>query len=122
MATVLTTGASVIAPTIVLNISSSREAQNLVHPIIGRAQPDITLRTAGVRTGQLELGFEGLTSEADSATAESLLAGAAVWTIVSDERSTLEFSFVVTGSVTRDLDSDSRDAWVVKIDYQEVGV
>ena len=120
MGTIITAGTAVIAPTIALSIESGRAAQNIVHPIIAREEPDVTLRPASTRSGRLSLGFEGATSEADSAAAEQLLSRPLVFSIVSDERTTLALSFIVQGRITRELEDQSRDAWVVSADYQEV--
>lgn len=121
MATIFTTGTNTITPTIVLKFESSRETQSNVHPIIGRSNPDVTLRPGALRTGSFELGFAGPTSESDSLNAENLLSGASVFTVLSDERTTAQLSFVVTGSVQRVLEDESRDAWIVTFSWQEVG-
>lgn len=119
MTTYLLTGDAVIAPTIVTALSTGRPVATIVHPILGRDAPDVTVRPAGLRTGSLELGFSGEDAETASADAERLLA-AGVATIVTDERATLAFSFVAQGTVTRDLEPVTRDAWLVRLDFQEV--
>lgn len=121
MATIITTGAAAITPTIVLGFDTDCESQNNVHPIIGRPIPDVTLRPATSRTGRITLGFHGPTSETDSADAETLLRTPAVFTVVSDDRATLAMSFVVYGRIERRLDDESRDAWTVAVEFREVG-
>ncbi len=122
MATVLTSGGVVLTPSMALEVTERNESQTKVHPIIGRPDPDVTLRPASTRTGTLKLGYFDASAEADSAAARVALTGAAVWTIVSDDRPTLQFSFIVDGSVSRTLDEETRDAWVVEVDYREVTV
>lgn len=120
MGTVIVSGADVIAPTMLLEQSSDRAAQTIVHPIIGASTPDVTLRAAAARSGRLLLGWQGEGSEGDSRAAERLLGEARVFSVVSDERETLALSFVVVGNITRALEDQSRDAWTVAVDYQEV--
>jgi hypothetical protein len=78
MPTTLTSGATVITPNTVDGYQSARPAQTIIHRVIGRADPDVTLRPAGTRTGTLELVF-GV--EATAIAAEQALAGADVWTL-----------------------------------------
>lgn len=120
MADVITSGAAIITPTLILGFESKREAATLVHSIIGRAAPDVTLRPAALRNGVSELGFNASTSEADSAAAEAILAGGTVCALISSDRSTVEMSFVVQGEITRTLEDATRSAWVVSFGWQEV--
>ncbi|MDU0367677.1 hypothetical protein RWH45_10650 [Microbacterium sp. KSW4-17] len=121
MPTVITVGASTIAPQQVMNITSQQESGTIVHPILGRAFPDITLRPAGVRTGTITMGFAGPTAETDAATARALLASGVVFTIAPEERTSLSMACIVSGRISLDLEDVTRDAWVLTVDYQEVG-
>lgn len=118
----ITQGTIVMVPTQVLGYSATQPSGNKVHPIPGRAVPDVTLRPAGTRTGTLELGWYGLTSEADSKTAANAFAAGGVFTLTTDDRATLTMFFVVSegGQITRTLEPESRDAWLVNVDFQEV--
>lgn len=120
MATIITHEADTITPTQVLGYSAEREAGNVVHPILGRSNPDVTLRPASLRTGTLSLGFQGDTSEEDSAECAEIHAVGGVFSIFSTERATVEMSYVSNGRITRELDDESRDAWVVTVDFQEI--
>ena len=122
MPTILTSGETVISPTICLSIETRRTAGNIVHDVVGRSDPDVTLRPAGTRTGTLRLGFLGASSEADSETAELALSGVGVWSILSDERESLAFSFIVAGRIERVLDDITRDDWIVVVEFREVTV
>ena len=122
MPTILTMGETVISPTICLAIESEREPQTVVHEIIGRPDPDVTRRPASTRQGTIRLCFLGDTSETDSAAAEAALGGLGVWTIISDERSTLAFDFIVSGKLTRVLDDVTRNDWTVEVGFREVVV
>lgn len=123
MSTVITYTGGSITPDMVLSFQSSREAGNIVHPILGRANPDVTFRPAMLRTGTLQLGFYASTAEADSLAAEEAHALGVVFTLASTDRSSIEMSYVVSGGVVRSLVVPSgQGAWTLDIDFQEVGV
>lgn len=119
----ITGGATVITPNAVVSFSSARSARTNVHDIINRANPDATLRVAGSREGRIKLAFTSATAEADSAVAEASLAGASLFTYVTDpSRPSLALTFVVPkgGQITRVLSDATRAAWTVEFDFREV--
>lgn len=120
MSNIITRGSDTIAPTVIDGFRSERESRNVVHPILGRDEPDVTLRPSNLRTGTLTLGFEGPTSEARSKAAEDMLAASGVFTLASTERATAEMSFIIQGTPSRELEDETRDAWIVTLDFQEV--
>lgn len=122
MTTTITTGASRIAPTILTGLSESAEGGAIIHDIINRANADITLRVAGLRSGRLELGFAGPTCEADSAAAFALLRTAAVFTLTDTDRTTYNMTFVVPkgGRIDRAIEEQTRAAYLLTVDFQEV--
>lgn len=116
--TTITHDGGVITPTIVDGWSAAREVRTIAHTILGRPDPDVTFRPAGLRAGTLRLVFA---AEAAAAAASDALATPQVLTIVDADRSHLAMSFVVTGgdlSVT--LDDETRDVWIVEVPYREV--
>lgn len=118
MATTLTNGTDTVTPVLVTGYESARETQTVVHRVIGRADPDISLRPAALRTGTLELLFD---SETDAEAAELAHAQAAIWTLTDFDRSTVGMSYVVAdGSVTRTLDDETRTYWTVAVPFVEV--
>lgn len=120
MATLITVGDATIAPQQVMSISSEQASGTIIHPILGRSYPDVTIRPAAMRTGTIEMGFYGPNSEADSATARALIATGGVFTIASEERATLSMTCVASGRIALQLEDTTRDAWVLSVDYQEV--
>lgn len=122
MSDIITSGASVIEPTLILGYSSTRAARTIIHDIIGRAAPDVTLRPAGLRSGRMELAFLTDDSESASAAAEAVLATAATFSLVSSDRASVSLQFVVPAgtNITRTLDDETRDGWVVAFGWQEV--
>ena len=111
-----------IAPSAILGYGSTRETGTVVHRIINRPGPDVTLRVAGLRTGSLRLAFVGPSAESDSAAAETVLATAAVFALQSADRASVQMSFVlpVGGRLDRTLEETTRAAWVVSFDWVEV--
>ena len=122
MVDIITSGAVVISPSLILGYESEREAGTLVHPILGSSDDEITLRPARRRTGTLRLAFLDERSESDSLDAETALSQGAVFTLTSDDRTTIAMQFVVpsTGRVVRRLDDETRLDWTVTVDFQEV--
>lgn len=109
---------SVVVPTVVDGYTSTREAQSLAHPILGRPDPEVTLREAALRSGTLTLLFP---DEDDSAAAELAFSQPGVWQMVDDDRDTVGMSFVVAGgAITRELHDETRNDWLLTIPYREV--
>lgn len=119
MTTVIVSASAVITPTAVTDLSTSRESRNNVHDILGRPDPDITVRPAASRNGTLELLFAGAGSEDASAAAEQAHATGQAFTIVTDDRPSLAFSYVPSGRLERAL-TDNRGGWTVAVGYREV--
>lgn len=123
MADIITAGEATIEPTLIIGYTAARTSANLVHDILGKPSPDVTLRPAQLRTGTLTLGFDSPTSETDSKTAADLLATyEGVFSLLSADRTTVDMTFVVSegGRIARDLEDETRAAWIVTADYQEV--
>lgn len=114
MTTIIYSGGT-IEPIAVSDYATSREGGNIVHPILGRAEPDVTLRPANLRTGTLTMTFA---DEGASRIAEDAHATGAVFGILSDERPTVEMSYVVAGAISRTLGAAA--VWTLTVDFQEV--
>lgn len=117
MSTIITSGATVLTPELILLFEDESEAGTLVHPKLGTSNPDVTLRRAAAPTGKLRLLF--LTAEEAQSARDAHMA-AAVFTIVTDEVTWLPSSYVPNGSIRRVQQNDDRDRWVLEVDYQEV--
>ncbi|MDL9978851.1 hypothetical protein [Microbacterium candidum] len=111
----ITAGAAVISPILIHGFESSREAGTIVHDVIGRANPDITLRPASLRTGTARLLFA---DETASKSAEDALSLAVTCTLTT-ELASASFPFVVRGPITRTL-NESRVTWLVAFEFQEI--
>lgn len=117
MTTTISKGETTVQPTLVLGYTSVRAAKNQVHEIIGRADPDVTLKAAGLRTGTLELFCTGLGLALDI---EDLHAGEGVLELADTDYPNLGMSYVPVGKIELQLDDETRTRWVVRVDYQEV--
>lgn len=118
MTTLIITPAGTFAPVLVEGYEASRSGGTLVHEIIGRADPDVTLRPAGMRTGKLTLLFA---DEAAAHAADGALSAGIVVTLVDDARS-IGMSFVIPNGqqITLTLDDTTRNHWHLSVPFQEV--
>lgn len=111
-----------ISPEVVDGYEATREVRTIVHPILGRSDPDITFRPAGLRAGTLKLVFgTGAAAEA----AEAVLVVPQVFALSDSSVPEVSMSFVVGPegqATTRALDAPTRKVWVVEVPFQEVSV
>lgn len=117
--TTITHSGGVITPTIVDGYTARREARTIVHPIVNRSAPDITLRAAGLRTGSLSCVFA---LEVDALAAFAVLAAPQVLTLADQDRA-IGMTFVVAdGDLDIALDDATRNAWVITVPFVEVAL
>lgn len=117
MTTTITHNSTTITPLLVLGWESTQDTRNVLHDILGKSSPDVTLRSAKSRTGTLRTLWE--TAE-DAETCRALHAGVGTFTLASTEVVQADMDYVVAGSITVVLDDESVALWTVEIDYQEV--
>lgn len=117
MATTITDGTTTVTPLLVTGWETEAETRNVLHAVLSKSTPDVTLRGGYTRTGTLEMLF---TDEADALTAALMHKAAAVFTIASTEITDANYSYVVSGNVKTALDEDTRAQWLVTVEY--VGV
>ncbi len=105
MTTTISSGATTITPELVTGWESSNDTYNIVHDILSRSTPDITLRGATTRSGTLTMLF---LTEASCETARALHAGANVLTLASTEITAANFDYIVAGPVVTMLEDVTR--------------
>lgn len=116
MATI-TSGTLSFSPELITAWENSQESRNVIHVIIGRIDPDVTLHPAASRTGTLEMVFTDATS-AD--TARGILTTGASF-VISDSETWLDgFTFVMSGSISAALEDETRKLWTITADYTEI--
>ncbi|WP_294947764.1 hypothetical protein [uncultured Microbacterium sp.] len=122
MGTIITSNGGTITPSAVIGWESTRDGRTIVHQSINRSEPDATLRPAGLRKGRMEISFATATSEADSAAAETLLATASVFSVISTDKVSVQLAFVIPdgGNIARTLSPTTGAAWNVAFDWVEV--
>jgi len=98
--------------------NATRESRAIYHPILGFSPTAVvSLRPARPRSGTMSL-----------VVAEEWIANNIVLTVCAGlvcrledtDRPALNMNFVVVGDTTLELDDDTRDVWLITIDYQEV--
>lgn len=120
MSTIITHSGGAITPTIINGFSASRPVRTLVHTILGRSDPDVTYRPAGLRKGELTLVFA---TGAEAAAAEAALIVPQVLTLSDPAVPEVAMSFVVAdGEVGTTLDLGTRRVWIVSVPFQEVAL
>lgn len=106
-----------VQPNLVLGYAVSRKSANMIHTIIGRSDPDVTLKPAGLRTGKLEFFFLTL---ADALTADTIHKAEGTVALADTDLPALNMSYVTSGDIELELDDDTRKRWIVRVDFQEV--
>jgi hypothetical protein len=117
MATTLSDGTTTLNPTIVDGWESAQASRNVIHDILGNTSPDVTLRAPRMRTGTLKTVW---LTKAQAEAARQLHLTANVFTLTSTEITYITMQYVVAGNITTTLYDDTRNAWTVNIDFQEV--
>lgn len=115
--TTISDGTTTITPLLVTGYESTRQSRNVIHDIIGREDPEVTLRVAGLRTGTLEMLVSTL---ANALALEALHTPGVVMTLADVDLPGLNMDYVTSGDIGVQLDDETRDRWLVTVDYQEV--
>lgn len=114
--TTLSDGTTTLNPILWLGFGSVRESNTRTHTIIGGGTV-VSMAPASPRKSTIALLFD---DEADSMTCETMHAEPAVFTITEADRPTHSMQYVVIGEITRELDPETRDMWIVSAEVQEV--
>lgn len=115
--TTITRGSSSVTPLLITGYKSTRKAGNIIHPIISRADPDVTLKAAGLRTGTL---VALCSSHAQALQLEDINAGEGVCQLVDVDVPALGMYYVASGNIELELEDETRSRWLVSVDFTEV--
>jgi hypothetical protein len=115
--TEISDGTDTLHPILWMDYASARDARTRTHPLMGGGTA-VTLAPAGPRKVVLALLFA---DEDESKACEDMHARPGVITITEDGRDTHSMQYVVTGAVTRELDPETAEVWIVAAEVQEVG-
>lgn len=117
--TTITHSTGVIVPKIVDGYTAKREARTIVHTVLNRPSPDITLRAASIRRGEFKCVFGG---EVEAVDAFAILSIPQVFTISDPDVPSIYMTFVVAeGDLALELDEATRSVWLVRVPFVEVG-
>lgn len=117
MASVIIHSTGTITPEAIDGFEASRRVRTIVHDILGRSDPDVTFRPAGLRAGKLTLVFADGAAAAD---AEATLRLTQVFTLTNPDVPQVGMSFVVAdGEITMSI-NETRKSWTVEVPFQEV--
>ena len=117
MTTTLTRGTTTLTPLLLLGYGSSRGSRNIVHTILGRSDPDITLASARLRAGTLSFLVE---DRAAAYRFEAFHAANGVITFNDTEVANVNMRYVTTDDVTVSIDTQTQLRWLVDVPYQQV--
>ncbi|MFE7067484.1 hypothetical protein [Microbacterium sp. NPDC057658] len=120
MSTTITHSSGVITPTVQDGYAARIKTRTRVHTILGRRDPDITFRPAGLRAGTLPLVFA---SRAAAWAAVDVLVVGQVFTFDDSDNPEIGMKFVVPeGELEPRLDDETRSVWLLDVPFQEVSV
>ncbi len=105
------------SPDLLLPWEKSHASANIFHDVQG--SPTAWVSIQGARSGEGELRAFYI-SETDANAALTLLKSADVFTLDYPERTSIEMTFAVDGTVTMQLDEETSDHWLVTFGYREV--
>lgn len=118
MTTSITSGIHSTTPLFVKSWETSQATRNVIHNIVGKSEPDITLKPAGLRTGTFELFYA---SQEDAENARAVLSLPTVFLVSSDDETWLnDFKFVSVDSISAALDETDLTSWHFSVGFQEV--
>ncbi len=115
MTTTITSGSTSIFPLLVMNYKTERDARNVFHNVIGKAEPDVSLELDGTPYGKLELFFE---YKADAWDAYTALSTGVPMELSDTDTPEVNMSFCRDGRMSLNLTSD-RKRWILEIEYRE---
>jgi hypothetical protein len=115
--TTFSDGISETTPVLVDGFESTSTTNNIIHRLAnGGVSP--YFRPHGLRTGTMRLNYG--TDEAAARDAELMFANGDVFLVEDVDRPTIEMTVMVSGAITRTLDDETRDVWIVTVDYEEL--
>lgn len=108
---------SLIEPVMLLEYQTEVVSNNVIHTIIGKGEPDVSLAEDMTRQGTLHLFFD---TKADAWAAFYALRGISTWTLTDTDHPEIDMDFTRRDRMVLRLDSVSRRRWIIEMDYQEI--
>ncbi|TDW50999.1 carbohydrate binding protein [Curtobacterium sp. PhB42] len=104
------------SPLLVDGWTESAESRNIINPVLGGGV-DVTPQAASKRSGSFVLVYQ---DEADAVAAFDMHRMATTFVLTDTDRPSVGMTYVLSGTVERTLDDESRDFWLVTVNYQEI--
>jgi hypothetical protein len=117
MSTTITDGTTTVTPDEVLGYAASSTSGNAVHVLADSTELDVTLGGDQPRKGTLSLLF---VARADAWAARAMLIGVSTFVLVSSELPDIGMTFIRTGDMDIQLDSETLAAWTLSVPFQEL--
>jgi hypothetical protein len=116
MTTTIQHGASSIPVDFLLGFTTEREHGNILHPVLGRGDVEVTFKVAGLRSGTFKFLCNTF---AKAAELEAEHAEVGVFTMLNDELPSpgISMVYVPSGRITVEAEGSK---WIVSCDFQEV--
>lgn len=116
--TMLESPGTVSTPVLIDGFESTVDSNHIGHKLAnGRTVPEF--RTPSLRKGTLRLVYG--TDESASRAAELMLISGQTFQLDSTDRPSLDnLVFWVPGRIGRALDDETRDVWIVTVDFEEL--
>lgn len=116
MTTTIQHGASSIPVDFLLGFTTEREHGNILHPVLGRGDVEVTFKVAGLRSGTFKFLCETFEK---AAALEAEHAQVGIFTLLNDELPDpgVSMVYVPVGSITVERDGSK---WIVGVGFQEV--
>lgn len=115
-ATITASVGGVTLPLLVTGYDTARQSRNIVHDLLSD-DIAVILVPARPRSGTLELLYD---DETNARGALDLHGQASTFDLVSDERESVNMTYVVDGEVRLTLEDETRSLWLLAVGYQEV--
>lgn len=106
-----------IEPVMLLEYEAEVASHNIIHSIIGKGDPDVSLADDSTKIGTLHLFFD---TKADAWNAFNALRDVSVWTLNDTDHPEIDMDFTRRDRMKIRLDMVSRRRWIVEMDYQEI--
>lgn len=117
MTTTFADATTSVTPHMVIDYAHTRTVRTVIHEVIGRPDPDVTLRPAATRSGTLRAL---LVDRADVDALDELLARASVVTVSSTDEPRLDGLRFVVGDGRVEVRLEGTSTWLVEWPYVEV--
>lgn len=119
MPTTITHTTGAVTPVAVEGYRARRASNTVIGDVINRANPEVTLRKFGLRTGSFRLLFD---NQADALDADAVLSIEQVLSISDPDVAALSMSFVIPegDGLEVEQDRDNANLWWVTVGFQEI--